>query len=233
MKRLHYLQHINFENLGLIKNWAETENFIITKTALYNNNPLPEHNMYDWLVVLGGPMNIYEYGKYPWLKTKKIFIEKAIKNNKIVIGIGICLGAQLIADVLEAKIYKNKFKEIGWFPVTKTDKSRNSKIFASLPCSFHAFHWHADTFDIPEGSIHTISNAVCANQAFEYQGRVIGLQFHLESTHESVNSLITHCADEMTNEIFIQSKHEIISKNNNINESNNVIIQILNNLNKL
>ena len=232
MKRLHYLQHVKFENLNYIKTWAENNNFMISQTALYDNDPFPDHDQYDWLIILGGPMNIYEYNKFPWLKAEKEFIEKAIHDNKKVVGI--CLGAQLIAHALGAKIYKNEFKEIGWFPVKRTDESAKSRIFSDLPVHFQAFHWHGDTFDIPYGSVRTVSSSACENQAFEYNnGRVIGLQFHLESTIDSVNLLVQNCADEITEGEFIQSEEKIISGNYNINDSNQTLIKLLNNLNRI
>ena len=232
MKRLHYLQHVKFEDLNYIESWASANNFTITKTKLYENPKFPSHNDYDWLIILGGPMNVYQYNQYPWLKPEIEFISQAIRNDKTIVGI--CLGAQLIAFSLGAKVYKNNFTEIGWFTVKQTDKSTNSKIFKTLPAHFQAFHWHGDTFDIPQGAVHTVSSAACDNQAFEYNdGKIIGLQFHLESTPESVNSLISNCANEITEGKFIQPEKKIITGNHNIKESNEILTKLFNNLNKL
>ena len=117
--KLHYFQHVPFENLASIELWAKNNNFHISSTKFYQDYNSVNIDTIDWLVIMGGPMGIYQDNLYPWLTKEKKYIEKAIKENKIVIGI--CLGAQLIADVLGAKVYKNKYKEIGWYPVFKSE----------------------------------------------------------------------------------------------------------------
>ncbi len=148
--RLHYLQHVWFEDLGIIKEWAENNQFEITRTAFFDNEPLPLVNDIDWLIIMGGPMNVYEEGQYQWLAEEKEFIKEAIDNGKIVLGI--CLGAQLIADVLGAQVVKNEHAEIGWFPIQAI---RDHKSLASnmLPDEFRVFHWHGDRFEVPEGAV--------------------------------------------------------------------------------
>lgn len=116
--RIHYLQHVPFEGLASIEQWATTKDYILSATKFYNGDTLPSVDHLDWVIVMGGPMNIYENDKYPWLTWEKHFIEEAIKKNKIVIGI--CLGSQLIADVLGSKVYKGQEKEIGWYPIQVT-----------------------------------------------------------------------------------------------------------------
>ena len=186
--RLHYLQHVPFEDLANIEVWAKDKGHLISKTALFNGEKVPKLSDFDWLIILGGPMSIYEEKKYPWLKMEKKLIKKVIYEKKVVLGI--CLGAQLIADALGSKIYKNEYEEIGWFFVNKTDEAKESAVFDRLSERFIALHWHGDTFNIPTGAIRIAESEGCSNQAFEYNGRVIGLQFHLESTVDSVNKLI-------------------------------------------
>jgi len=125
--KLHYLQHVPFENLANIEVWAKEKGHSISKTQLFNGESFPQMNDFDWLVIMGGPMNIYQEKEYPWLAKEKRFIAEAIDNNKIVLGI--CLGAQLIADVLGGIIYKSKHQEIGWFPVSLTTGAKKSIIF--------------------------------------------------------------------------------------------------------
>ena len=117
---IHYLQHVPFEDLGSIKNWAKIRGHRVTATRFYRAEPLPFLDELDWLIIMGGPMNIYEEDKYPWLGHEKRFIEEVIKTDKVVLGI--CLGAQLIADVLGVRIYENIHKEIGWFPIQLTSE---------------------------------------------------------------------------------------------------------------
>src|SRR5690606_32591469 len=114
----------------------------------------------------------------PWMKEEKKLIEKAILKGKRVIGI--CLGAQLIADVLGARVFPNKEKEIGWFPIELTEEGQKSPFFAGFNKTETVFHWHGDTFEIPKGAEHIASSKVCENQAFLFDHKVLGLQFHLE-----------------------------------------------------
>jgi len=153
-------------------------------------------------------MNIYEHDKYPWLMTEKEFIRQAIESNKVVFGI--CLGAQLIADVLGGKVHRNDHREIGWFPVKLTDEGEGTRIFGVLPDTFVAIHWHGDTFEIPPGAMRMAKSAGCKNQAF-MKGKAIGLQFHLESSVDSIDHLIQNCVDELTDGRFVQSPKELLS----------------------
>ena len=208
--RIHYLQHVPFENLGNIENWALSKGHQISDTQLYNNDPLPEPEEFDWLIVMGGPMNIYEEDRFPWLAREKTFIKDAIDAGKIVLGV--CLGAQLIASVLGAKIHKNQYPEIGWFDVRLTDAACKSRAFSRLPEQFTAFHWHGDTFDLPPGATWIAESDACRNQAFEYGGgRVIGLQFHLDTTLESIRRLVEHCGDELVPGEYVQGERELLA----------------------
>jgi GMP synthase (glutamine-hydrolysing) len=207
--RIHYLQHVPFEGLGNIENWALLRGHQISDTQLYNNDPLPEPEEFDWLIVMGGPMNIYEEDKFPWLAREKTFIRDAIDAGKIVLGV--CLGAQLIASVLGAKIHKNQYPEIGWFNVWLTDAASKSMAFRRLPERFTAFHWHGDTFDLPPGATRIAESDACRNQAFECDGRVIGLQFHIDTTLESIRRLVEHCGNELVPGEYVQSEEEMLA----------------------
>ncbi len=206
--RIHYVQHVPFEDLANIENWAKQKAHSVTATRLYLNETFPPTGSFDWLFVMGGPMNIYEDDKYPWLISEKRFIEETVKLGRFVLGI--CLGAQLIADVLGGKVSPNDHKEIGWFPVNNA--SEGSGIFNVLPDEFMAYHWHGDTFEIPPGATRLAGSQACRNQAFEYNGNVLGLQFHLESSAASVTRLITNCRNDMMDGKFVQSENEIVSR---------------------
>lgn len=186
---VHYLQHVAFEGLGSIEAWVRRGGHTLGATHFYRGDPLPAVDAMDLLVVMGGPMNIYEEADYPWLADEKRFIERAIAAGRRVLGI--CLGAQLVADVLGARVYANAEKEIGWFQVEKTESAAASRLFAAFPAQLDVFHWHGDTFDIPAGAVRVARSAGCANQAFVYDKRVVGLQFHLETTSDSARQ-ITH-----------------------------------------
>ncbi len=225
--RLHSLEHEPFEGLANIEVWAKDRGHRISRTLLFNNEELPDIDDFDWLVILGGSMNIYEEEKYPWLKKEKDFITESIANKKIVLGI--CLGSQLVADLFGGRITRNKYKEIGWFPVTLTGEAKTSPIFGTLPNKFCAFHWHGDTFKIPRGVIRIAQSEGCANQAFEY-GRVIGLQFHLEYSVKSIDLMLRKCEDEIVEGKYIQKQDEIISHYDNLKEMNQILNLLLDNI---
>ncbi len=228
--RISYLQHVPFENPAYILEWCQENNISISGTALYNNESFPRLDEFDCLVIMGGPMGVYDEDKYLWLKPEKKFIHRAIESNKIIIGI--CLGAQLIADVLGASVYKNDFKEIGWFPVSKANGSPLAETDILLPDNFYAFHWHGDTYDIPHGAIHVAESKACKNQAFVFNNRIFAFQFHLESTQESIDLLIENCAHELTpSGKHIQSEQDIRKNNSLISKSNNLMKSILDYIN--
>lgn len=199
--KLHFLQHVPFEGLGIISEWVKDKKIPVSRTAFFLDEELPDINSFDLLVVMGGPMGVYDEDKYDWLKPEKEFINESILAGKAVLGI--CLGAQLVAGVLGAKVYKNSNKEIGWFPVRKNTKS-DSKSASVLPDEFFAFHWHGDTFDLPEEAICIGESDICKNQGFMYGDRVMALQFHLETTQTGIENLIKNCGDELVQRPFIQ-----------------------------
>jgi GMP synthase-like glutamine amidotransferase len=127
---IHYIEHVAFEGLGSIEGWVRQENHILTATRPYLNEAFPPMEAIDLLIVLGGPMNIYDENKYPWLGKEKRFLDQAIAKGRSVLGI--CLGAQLLANVLGAPVFANEHKEIGWFPVQTTAMAETSRIFAAL-----------------------------------------------------------------------------------------------------
>ncbi len=207
--RIHYIKHVPFEGPAAISDWAKTREYQIGGTEIFNGEPLPSLDSFDLLVVMGGPMGVHDTDEYPWLKEEKIFLKEAIDAGKKALGV--CLGAQLLSEALGGTVRKNHYKEIGWFPVSLTPLGWNSKIFGSLPGTFNVLHWHGDTFSIPPGALHIASSEGCANQAFSFEDRVIGLQFHMECTKESIENLIENCADELEEEgDYIASKEDIL-----------------------
>jgi GMP synthase-like glutamine amidotransferase len=229
--KIHYLQHVPFEGLGSIEPWIVNRHHVLSSTRFYANDPLPNVEDLDWLIVMGGSMNIYEDRRYPWLTEEKRLIEEAIKQNKTVIGI--CLGAQLIADVLGAKVYAGQYKEIGWLPIELTAMAQDTAVFNSLPQQLMAFHWHGDTFDLPAGAIHLARSEACQNQAFVYNEKVLGLQFHLESTKGSVQQIVNNCADELVEGKYIQQSVEMLLRDANFRVIDHAMNSILENLSSL
>jgi GMP synthase (glutamine-hydrolysing) len=223
--RIHYLQHVPFEGLGCIESWAKTASHRISATRFHVNDPLPDINDLDWLVVMGGPMNIYDDAKFPWLTAEKRLLRQAIEHNKTVLGIG--LGAQLIADVLGAKIYANRHKEIGWYNVRKVKSDGESAMANAFPDSIEAFHWHGDTFDIPEGADHLVQSAGCKNQGFAVGDRVLALQFHLEIAKSGAESLIIQCGNEIDKGRYCQTPEAMLAKSDRFEKINRLMYTIL------
>jgi len=186
---------------------------------------LPDLGEIDWLVVMGGPMNIYEEDRYPWLIEEKRLIETAVAAGKTVLGI--CLGAQLIASVLGAAVVRNRVKEIGWFPVTATATAERSRVGRALPTQLAAYHWHGDTFELPVGAVQLARSRACEQQGFSYQDRVVALQFHLETTPESARALIEHCAGEIQEGPYIQSPEEMLAEPGRFLAANRVMASLL------
>ena len=223
--KLHSLHHVPFEGLGSIAAWVQARGHQISTSQLYADASLPPVDSFDGLIVMGGPMGVDDEQEYPWLVEEKQFIKRAIAAGKTVLGV--CLGAQLLAWALGARVYRNTDKEIGWFPVQLSDAATDSAFFSKLPSSLEVFHWHGDTFDLPAGAIHIAHSRACQNQAFVFDGRVVGLQFHLETTPHAAAELIDHCRHEIVPARFIQSAEEMLADGGRFMEIKAAMEQVL------
>ncbi len=224
--RAHYLQHATFEELGIIEPWLEKVGYKITSTRLFESTNFPSQHSIDLLIIMGGPMSVNEENEFPWLAAEKQFIREVINLRKPVLGI--CLGAQLIANAMGAKVYRNKEKEIGWFPISGVP-SDNQSVF-KFPPTAQVFHWHSETFDLPRGAIHLAKSDGCENQAFQLGESVIGLQCHPEVTPESVQRFVSCCLSDLESapSKYTQTAEEIIAANpENYQSVNHLMSQIL------
>ncbi|MFA9377678.1 MAG: type 1 glutamine amidotransferase [Lachnotalea sp.] len=230
--RLHYLQHVSFENPGSILTWANQMGHVISNTKLFEEEELPKQEEFDWLVIMGGPMNIYEEEKYSWLVREKLFIKESIAANKVVIGL--CLGAQLIADVIGGKVTKNLHKEIGWFPIRFSKEIKESPLFSFFPKESIVFEWHGDTFSIlPKEAKCIAKNKACIHQAFLYRNKVFGFQFHLENTLPIIESLVENCKEDLQPGQYVQTKKELLEHPEYIDQDNKWMAQFLTQLEKM
>lgn len=225
---IHFLQHVPFEGLASIRGWINRGGHKVSCTRLYAGDSLPRPDSVDLLIVMGGPMGVHDSDEYPWLWAEKDFLRAVINAGKRVLGI--CLGAQLIADVLGARVYPNGQKEIGWFPVMRCATAVESPLGRLLPENFAAFHWHGDTFDLPPGAAHLAQSAVCRHQAYAIDDRILGLQFHLETTPESAQELIEHGADELVNAPTIQTAEQMRAEPARFAELNRLMVALLDGL---
>ena len=225
---IHYLQHVSFEDLGSMEPLLAGKGHNLTSTKLYSGERCPDSESFDWLIVMGGPMGIYDEGQYPWLREEKEFIKQAIEKQKIVLGI--CLGAQLIAAALGGDVKKNHHREIGWFEIERHQQIERTGFASVFPPQIDVFHWHGDTFSIPEGAIPVASSQACSNQGFLYNGRVLALQFHLETTLASAAKMIENCRGELDGSTYVQSEQELLEKPERFERINRVMSAVVSTL---
>lgn len=203
--RIHSLEHAPFEGPGRIATWSAERGHTLSRTALHDGEKPPALDVFDLLVIMGGPMSIHEHRNHPWLPMEKKFLAEAIRARKPILGI--CLGAQLLADVLGGKVFQNPVKEIGWFSVRMLDRSAP---FDTFPERLMVMHWHGDTFTIPDGARCVAESEACANQAFVHGDRVVGLQFHIELEKVGIEDLAAASLDEAGTAPFIQTREQLL-----------------------
>lgn len=174
------LRHVMFEDAGLIGPVLAARGIGLD----YVEAPASDLTQLDvlapdLLVILGGPIGVYEEEDYPWLKQETALIRARLDARKPTLGI--CLGAQLMARALGARVYPGPAKEIGWAPVTLTDEGRVSPLSHLEHENVFVLHWHGDTFDLPQGAVRLAFTQVTPNQAFAIGRHALALQFHLEA----------------------------------------------------
>lgn len=227
--RIHYFQHEPYEGPGCIKDWAEKKNHLLSCTRLYAAESPPPSDEIDLLIIMGGSMGIYDEAEYPWLVKEKQYIREVIAADKPVMGI--CLGAQLMADVLGARVKRAGFKEIGWFPIRKTEAGKASALLQSMPTNLNVFHWHGDQFDIPHGCLSLAESDACPNQLFQFGDRVVALQFHFEATALSVSQMLEEAEEEPEKPgPYVQTKSAIMRGLHDAGQSNDVMFSLLDKL---
>lgn len=205
--RTHYLQHVPFVGLGNITAWLDNAGYDVTHTCFFESAELPAPGDIDLLIILGGTMSANDEATLPWLIREKAFIRDVIHAGKAVLGI--CLGSQLIASALGARVYTNPHQEIGWFPV-QGEASQDRSLFR-FPLSTKVFQWHSETSDLPPGAVRLATNDTCGNQAFQLGRAVIGLQFHLETTAATAREFVARGRAELLPGPYIQSASTMLA----------------------
>ncbi len=200
------LRHVPHEHLGTLAVTLKANNITYEYVNFYEKNT-PNISIKDLggLIILGGPMNVYETDRYSYLRMEDRLIKEAVEKDVPILGI--CLGAQLIAKALGSRVIKNKQKEIGWYPLKITQEGSKDKLFRHCYSEEIVFQWHGDTFEIPNGAVHLAESTLCKNQAFRYSHNVYGLQFHIEVTPEMISEWLN----------VPENQKEIMSLEGNIN----------------
>lgn len=190
------LQHVACESAGAIGDALQRQGIAQRVVRIFAGEPVPRELTDDALVVMGGPMGVYESDRYPHLLDELRLIEDALRRERPLVGV--CLGSQLVAAALGARVYPSGFKEIGWYPVDLTDAALTDPVLGRAPRRFTAFVWHGDVFDLPRGAVHLASTEMTAHQAFRYGEDAYALLFHLEVTRAQVDAMLTAFAEEIT-----------------------------------
>lgn len=224
--RIHCLQHVPFETPAAITDWAQQRRHRIDSTLMQDGVRLPRLADLDLLVLMGGPMSVHDAATLPWLADEKQYLRRAIAGGKRVLGV--CLGAQLIAEALGGTVSRNRYREIGWFPLLR-ERNLAPAQAALLPASLAAFHWHGETFSLPPGAVRLASSAACANQIFCAGDRILGLQCHLETTLAGARALAEHCADELTPAPYVQSAAQFTAQPQRFAAAHTALAQLLDN----
>jgi GMP synthase-like glutamine amidotransferase len=170
-------QHAECESLGMFRNELEERGIASVVVELDRGEQPPPTEDFDALIVMGGPMSVNDDASLPWLRLERRLIGDFVERGRPYWGV--CLGAQLLAASLGARVYEGSSPEVGVLPVDVAPAGRLDPVFSALPSRFLSLQWHSDTFDLPAGAILLASSPAYRHQAFRW-GRAYGLQFHLE-----------------------------------------------------
>ncbi len=196
MAKIWVMQHHPVENLGSIADALEGAALAWQYVRSFEGQPVPKDMKgAGGLILMGGPQGVHEAEEHPYLKAEMRLIESALKDDRPVLGV--CLGSQLLAAALGAKVYKGTRREIGWYPVTLTSDAKDDRLLKGVPEQFTAFHWHGDIFDLPEDSVTLASSEISPIQAFRYRDKAYGFLCHLEVTEASILAMVREFTDEV------------------------------------
>ncbi len=190
------LQHVACETLGTIEQALQSEQLGHRYVRIQDGDDVPARcDDVCGLIVMGGPMSVYDEARLPHLTREMKLIHAALTAGRPVLGV--CLGSQLLAHVLGSRVYPGPRKEFGWHRVRLTEAGRNDPLWANAPAEFQGFHWHGDVFDLPPGCELMASSDLTRNQAFRSGVSAYGLLFHMEVTVPLIEGLAATFAEEL------------------------------------
>ena len=203
------IQHIDCETPGIIADCLQSAGIEMHFVRTFNGNPIPSSlDLQAGLIVMGGPMSVYDHGRFPFLLEEQRLIEQALKDDKPVLGI--CLGSQLMAATLGAEVKRGRQKEIGWYPVSLTESAATDALWQKLPSRFTAYHWHGDIYDLPQGAVSLAASELAPCQGFRYGEKAYGFLFHMEVTEKIIGNMVKKFSGELEAENITASS--IIAK---------------------
>jgi GMP synthase-like glutamine amidotransferase len=210
--RLHLLEHDPVDiRRSNITAWAENKGYAVSWTDVFADSKIPSQNDFDWLIVLGGSQHAWEEHLHPWLADEKRFIAETLSADKIILGI--CFGAQLLAEALGGRVFPNEKEEIGWYRVRLSAEGKQSFLFRNVPETFLTFHWHSDHFSLPPGCTALASSAPTPYQAYTHRDhRVACLQFHPEYTIDMVRFFARESGHKWQKDRYVAGKEAVLSE---------------------
>lgn len=217
------LTHADFETPGVIEEWAATKKISFCIEKPYQGAVLPSIDVYDFLIIMGGPQSPTQLDKFPYLKNEIALISEAIKQNKLIMGF--CLGAQLIGEALGAKTTKSPEKEVGVYPITLSEAGQRDPLFIDFEKSFDVIHWHNDMPGLTENSTVLASSLGCPRQIVKYASKIYGFQCHLEITKNGIQDMIQAVPEDLNPTKYTQSKTALLT--NDYSVINNKMLKIL------
>jgi len=194
--RMHFLDHGPCGGGTCVEQWAAGQGFDITRTQSRLGEPLPSTRDYDALVVMGGPVSMSEESRRPWLGPEKDHLAKAMAQGRHVLGLG--YGARLMAQALGAEVVRMARPEVGWHAVRLTPYAADLRCLDDFPQEFTALHWHHEAFDLPRHAVLLAGSKACPIQAFALGESILGLQFHLEATMDSLECFVADLGHELS-----------------------------------
>ena len=203
------VKHVISEDAGLFGDFLRERGYEFATVELEKGESLPaSFSSFNAVILMGGPMGVYEEDKFPFLAEEDRLIKEAVEKDVPIFGV--CLGAQLLAKACGANVHSAACTEIGYFDVSLTAEGKQDPLFSGVPPSIKVFQWHNDTFDIPDGGVLLATAEKCRNQAFKIGKTAYGLQFHIESTPEMVKSWLSD--DLSSSDASIRERAEKIIK---------------------
>ena len=228
--RIHLIEHDaeDFSRTN-ISFWAAKKGYPLKQTYVCNHEDLPSLDSFDWLMVMGGSQHAWDEQANSWLQEEKVFVGEALAAGKRFLGI--CFGAQLLAEALGGRIFPNEHKEIGWHEVSVNREGQESFLFQNIPATFTTFHWHSDHFSLPPGCTRLAASKATENQAFVSNGRpLVGLQFHPEYTREMVTYYAREHSQDWDPDVFVSHKDKVLARTIEIPDTYWLMETLLNNM---